>query len=429
MFPSMEERSVDQFKKTSSGSWTEQYPELGTGPISYEDSTSPEFFELEREAIFKRAWLNVGRVEELPRDGSFFTKELPPARASVIVVRDVNGEIRAFHNVCRHRGNKLVWEGSPREETRGFARQFVCKYHGWRYGLDGACGYVHQEEQFFDLKKSDHGLVPVHCETWAGFIFVNLAAAPRQSLKEYLGPMVGALEGYPFHQLTECYSFRAENASNWKIFMDAFQEYYHVPPLHTQQLGPGSLQNPEAEFVAAHYQLDGPHRVVSTAGPRKYTLPAEFHYPSEVLVRSGNQGPWDAPDIGTELPGVNPGGVEPWGIDNFQIFPNLEVLIYERGCYLVYRYWPTSHNTHIYEGYLYFAPARSARGRLANEYAAVLFKEYALQDAGTLDGTQMGLESGACSEFPLGDEEILVRHFHKTVGDWVDDYVRERGEG
>src|SRR6185436_12624510 len=175
------------------------------------------------------------------------------------------------------------------------------------------------------------------------------------------------------------------------------------------------LQNREAEFEAAHYQLDGPHRVVSTSGPRKHTLPIAYHYPSEVLTRSGNQGPWDAPDIGAELHGVNPGGVESWGIDNFQIFPNLEILIYEGGWYLTYRYWPTSYNTHVFEGSLCFVPAQSARQRVAHEYAALLFKEYALQDAGTLDGTQMGLESGACSEFPLGDQEILVRHFHATV--------------
>jgi Rieske 2Fe-2S family protein len=412
-------------EKPADGSWTARYPELGTGPVSYEDSISPEFYELEREAIFKRAWLNVGRVEQLPRNGSYFTKELPPAKTSVIVSRDMEGRIRAFYNVCRHRGNKLVWDGSPRDETSGVARQFVCKYHGWRYGLDGACGYVHQESQFFDLKKSDLGLAPVHCETWAGFIFVNLAATPRQTLKSYLGPMLGALEDYPFHKMTECYAFRAENKSNWKIFMDAFQEYYHVPPLHTQQLGPGRLQNPEAEFEASHYQLDGPHRMVSTSGPRKHSLPDEFHYPSELLTRSGNQGPWDAPDIGVQPPGVNPAGLESWGIDNFQIFPNLEILIYERGWYLAYRYWPTSHNTHLFEGYLYFVPARNARERVAHEYAAILFKEYALQDAGTLDGTQMGLESRAFSTFPLGDQEILVRHFHKSVGDWVDAHRRE----
>jgi Rieske 2Fe-2S family protein len=411
----------------SESSWTRRYAELGTGSISFEDSISPEFYELEREAIFKRTWLNVGRVEDLPRKGSYFTKEIPPAKASVIVSRDMEGEVRAFYNMCRHRGNKLVWEGRPGDETRGSARQFVCKYHGWRYGVDGACSYVHQEDQFFGLDRSKLGLVPVHCETWAGFIFVNLAPTPRQSLRAYLGPMVGALEDYPFHCMSERYAFRAENHSNWKIFLDAFQEYYHVPPLHTQQLGPGRLQNPEAEFEAAHYQIDGPHRMVTSSSPPKHEIPAKYLYPSEVLSRSGNLGPWDAPDIGTRLPGVNPGGVDGWAIDNFQIFPNLEILIYERGWYLMYRYWPTSHNTHVYEGYLCFTPARDARERIAREYAAVLYKEYALQDAGTLDGTQMGLESRASSEFPLCDQEILVRHFHKSVGDWVEAYRREVG--
>ena len=163
-----------RYPKPSPGSWTEHY-ELGTEPMSYEDSISPEFFELEREAIFKRAWLNVGRVEQLPRNGSYFTKELAVARTSVIIVRDREGQVRAFHNVCRHRGNKLVWNDFPKEETSGISRQFVCKYHGWRYDLDGSCSFVQQEQEFFDLDKADYGLVPVHCDVWAGFIFVNLA--------------------------------------------------------------------------------------------------------------------------------------------------------------------------------------------------------------------------------------------------------------
>src|SRR5262245_57147765 len=102
--------AVARFPKPSEGSWTEHYPELSTGLVSYEDSISPEFFELERDAIWKRAWLNLGRVEQLPRNGSYFTKELAVARTSIIVVRGLDGEIRAFHNICRHRGNKLVWQ-------------------------------------------------------------------------------------------------------------------------------------------------------------------------------------------------------------------------------------------------------------------------------------------------------------------------------
>src|SRR5262244_3889352 len=130
---------MPRFTKPPEGTWTQHYPELGTELVSYEDSISPELYELEREAIFKRAWLNVGRVEQVPRNGSYFTRELAVARTSLIIVRGADGVIRAFHNICRHRGNKLVWTDDPAAETHGSCRQFVCKYHGWTYGLDGKC--------------------------------------------------------------------------------------------------------------------------------------------------------------------------------------------------------------------------------------------------------------------------------------------------
>src|SRR3978361_2244356 len=88
-----------RWPKPVEGTWTEHYPELGTDPISFRDSTSPEFYELEREAVFKRAWLNVGRVEEVPRVGSYFTKEINAARASVIVVKGRDEKIRACSNI------------------------------------------------------------------------------------------------------------------------------------------------------------------------------------------------------------------------------------------------------------------------------------------------------------------------------------------
>jgi phenylpropionate dioxygenase-like ring-hydroxylating dioxygenase large terminal subunit len=100
---------IPHFAKPAEGSWTEHYPGLGTGPVDYSDSIDPAHYEAGREAIFKRTWLNVGRVERLPKTGSYFTRELTAAGTSVIAVRGKDGQIRAFHNICRHRGNKLVW--------------------------------------------------------------------------------------------------------------------------------------------------------------------------------------------------------------------------------------------------------------------------------------------------------------------------------
>jgi len=415
-------------EKPPEGSWTAHYPELGTGPVSYEDSISPEVYELERDAIFKRSWLNVGRVEQLPRRGSYFTKELAVAGTSVVVVRGTDGEIRAFHNICRHRGNKLVWTDFPREESHGNCRQFVCKYHGWKYDLDGSCAFVQQETEFFDLDKADYGLVPVHCDVWSGFIFVNLAAEPSQTLEEFLGPMITAIDGYPFDEMTERFYYRAEVGSNWKLFIDAFQEFYHAPVLHARQ-SPFAARPEvqEAGFEGLHYEIEGPHRMVTTYGGRGWLLPSEMLKPTETLTRSGLFGPWDAPEAQSRpLPkGVNPAGKEPWGLDSFQIWPNFVILIWERGWYLTYHYWPTSHNTHVFEGNLYFVPAQTARERLAQEMAAVTFKEYGLQDANTLEATQMMLETRVVTAFPLNDQEILCRHLHKVAADWVDDYTRE----
>lgn len=422
---------MSRWPKPPEGSWTEHYSQLGTAPMSYDDSTSPEFYELEREAIFKRAWLNVGRIEQVPRTGSYFTKEINAAKTSIIVVRGSDGEVRAFHNICRHRGNKLVWNDFPNEETSGTCRQFTCKYHGWRYGLDGALAFVQQEEEFFDLDKDAYGLVSVHCEVWAGFIFVNLAKQPEQSLTDFLGPMVTALDGYPFGNLTERFSYRAEIKANWKLYMDAFQEFYHAPILHGRQ-SPAkfSAAAAQAGFEAPHYQLDGPHRLVSTSGVVTWELDSEMRKPMEDITRSGLFGPWDVPDLGVaEMPpGLNPAKCDPWGLDSFQLWPNFTILVWSSGWYVTYQYWPTSHNTHIFEGNAYFVPARTARERVAHEMAAVTFKEYALQDSNTLEATQSMLESGVVSAFPLNDQEILLRHLHHVAAQWVDDYRNDKAE-
>jgi phenylpropionate dioxygenase-like ring-hydroxylating dioxygenase large terminal subunit len=415
---------MPHFAKPGEGSWTEHFG-LDTAPVDYEDSISPAFYDAERDAVFRKTWLNVGRVEQLPRNGSYFTKELDAARTSVILVRDMEGDLRAYHNICRHRGNKLVWNDYPREETSGVCRQFTCKYHGWRYGLEGQLTFVQQEAEFFDLDKDDFGLVPVTVDVWEGFIFVNFdpEAAP---LEEYLGKFGAGLAGYPFGLMTQKHTYRAEIGANWKLFIDAFMEFYHAPVLHAKQaVDEESRKLQSYGYEALAYDIDGPHAMVSSWGGMSPPKDLNMVKPSERVLRSGLFGPWEGPDLGELPPALNPARHKAWGTDSFLFFPNFMLLIWKPNWYLTYHYWPTSYNTHIFETSLYFAPPKNAFERLQQEMAVVTFKEYGLQDGNTLEATQTMIESRAVAQFPLCDQEVPLRHLHKTVREHV---ARHQGE-
>jgi phenylpropionate dioxygenase-like ring-hydroxylating dioxygenase large terminal subunit len=324
--------------------------------------------------------------------------------------------------MCRHRGNKLVWNDFPQEEVNGSCRQFTCKYHGWRYGLEGQLTFVQQEGEFFDLDKSEFGLVPVRVEVWEGWIFVNFdeAAAP---LAEYLGKFGAGLVGYPFDRLTQKHVYRAEIGANWKLFIDAFMEFYHAPVLHAKQATDEESRKLQGYgYEALAYDIDGPHSMVSSWGGMSPPKDLSMVKPIERVLRSGLFGPWEGPDLGDTPPAVNPAGHPAWGVDSFLFFPNFMILVWKPGWVLTYHYWPTSYNTHIFEGTLYFAPPANAYERLQQELAVVTFKEYGLQDGNTLEATQTMLESGAVTRFPLCDQEVPLRHLHKTAREYVAEY-------
>jgi hypothetical protein len=263
---------------------------------------------------------------------------------------------------------------------------------------------------------------------WSGFIFVNLARHPEQPLREFLGPMVTALDGYPFDRMTARFSYRADVGANWKLYMDAFQEFYHAPVLHAKQ-SPDKFSAPaqQAGFEAPHYQLEGPHRLVTTSGIRFWELDDDLLKPMERITRSGLFGPWQKPELGALPRGLNPAGCDPWGLDSFQLFPNFVILVWSQNWYLTYHYWPTAQNKHLFEGNLYFVPARTPRERVAQEMAAVTFKEYALQDGNTLEATQTMIEGRTgVDRFPLGDQEILLRHLHHVTRTRVEAYEKEQ---
>lgn len=126
--------------------WAEKYPDVGTGPVSAEPLVSAEHFALEKDKVFRRAWLNVGRLDDVPNPGDYIAKDLTACDASVLVIRGKDGRVRGFHNVCSHRGNKLLWD------AKGHCKGAItCGFHAWSYNTKGELTWVSDEENFFDL--------------------------------------------------------------------------------------------------------------------------------------------------------------------------------------------------------------------------------------------------------------------------------------
>ncbi len=419
------EVGLQEFEKPSTGTWTESFG-LDTGPVSLKDIYDPEFYELEKEAVFKRNWLYMGRVEKLTRKGSYFTKELPFLNLSLFVIRGMDDKIRAFHNVCSHRGNKLLWDDNPDNETSGSCRQIACKYHGWRYDLEGQVSYIHNAPEFFDFDVEQLKLPEIHCDTWAGFIFINLEETPSKGLREYLTPTVAKLESYPFDQMTEVYVCEETIKSNWKVFIDAYQELYHVPYVHSKMNNPDidATGTDKVPFMIPMFLRYDKHRMYSSGGP-KANLKVRSSRPLDELFSSSFYGPTDAPDVGDLGDGINPGNIENWGLDNWQLYPNFSLQNWGLGWYVTYEHWPVSATAHRFVLSQYFVPPKNARERLAQEHAALSVREFVIQDVGSCQALQSAVGTGARDEFTLNDQEVLVRHLHHCAVQDVEDYKRE----
>ena len=147
--------------------------------LPIEAYTGEEWFRRERKELFARSWLFAGMTEDLPHAGSF--KCIDAGEAPLVLMRDHEGRLRAFHNVCRHRGARLL-EG---EGTLG--RRLTCFYHSWSYELDGRlAGITFEEDQFRGIDKSCYGLHPAQVATWKNLVFVN-ADATAEPFEEWLG--------------------------------------------------------------------------------------------------------------------------------------------------------------------------------------------------------------------------------------------------
>jgi Rieske 2Fe-2S family protein len=195
-------------------------------------------FAAEKARIFCREWFCVGREEELAGAGAF--RVLDVAGESILLVRNRDGRLRAFYNVCRHRGSRLcrpVTAGAPAHAPLGgglAAGRITCPYHQWTYDLDGrliAAPWLSGEPGF---DKAHFSLYPVGVECWGGFIFVNLTPASAAPLAQQLGPIPARIARYDMAELRIGYSIGYEVAANWKIVCENYNECYHCGGVHPE---------------------------------------------------------------------------------------------------------------------------------------------------------------------------------------------------
>ncbi len=179
---------------------------------------------LEVERILRPSWQIGCHVSSIPRPGDYVTFDLGPD--SIVVLRDRDGTVRAFHNVCRHRGARLL-DGSGR-----CAGTVVCPYHGWSYGYDGRLVGVPARDSFPGLARDEHGLKPVRTEVSLGFVFVCLAGDPAPLAAQW-APFLAELAPYRFEEMVPLTPVSCEEWDvDWKVAMDNYLESYHVPVGH-----------------------------------------------------------------------------------------------------------------------------------------------------------------------------------------------------
>lgn len=227
-------------------------------PLAGARYTSREFMEAEWENVWTKSWLISVRADEIPEAGDFMLEQV--GRESILIVRQEDGGIRAFYNVCQHRGNKLV------TETEGSMPSFTCPYHSWRFELDGRCSYAQDPEDFPGGDPCGRAsLAEIGCEQFAGFVWINMDP-DCVPLRDFLGPIAQAFDAYPLETMVRVQATSVHMPCNWKLLLDNFHETYHLPTAH-----PEGIEYAEDSYRETHLELyDNGHAL----GQTKCCLPA-----------------------------------------------------------------------------------------------------------------------------------------------------------
>jgi choline monooxygenase len=350
--------------------------------------TDPALLDVEKARIFRRTWQLVGTLDHacgevngvkrtIADPESFFTAEV--ASEPIVVVRDKDGTLRAFSNVCRHRAGPIASGSGCKSVLR-------CGYHGWTYTLDGRLIGTPEVEgvEFFD--RSTMGMVPLRLETWEQFIFVNFDGN-AEPLSDYLGDIPEQARGFQFAGLQFAERRDYVINCNWKVYVDNYLEGYHIPIAHPGLMREIDYAQYRTDTFRYHSQQFAPIRAMKAedAGERAY-----------------------APGSGTQEALY------------FWIFPNLMLNLYPDNV-STNLIVPLSQDKTLTVFEWFFHDVGSAKVQESMKKAIAFSDEVQQEDIGLCESVQRGLRSSLYDRGRYSvKRENGVHHFHMLLGEFLD---------
>jgi phenylpropionate dioxygenase-like ring-hydroxylating dioxygenase large terminal subunit len=409
--------------------WQDESRNLLVPPGRY---TSPEFLLLEHEHLWSRIWLVAAVAADVAKPGDYVAFDFGPE--SLLITRDAEGEVHAFHNVCQHRGHTLADSGS------GNCKRFVCPYHGWEWDSAGALCKIPLAARFpqgFEAQRRQ--LRPVACEVFAGLVWICLRE-PTQTLEQFLGPIYRHVAPYKAETFQVNWDWTAEWGCNWKTAIDGFNETYHGPATHPQfgefldttgarfQFGDW-----HSVFIIEHGVRPGKNDdatigepmagALKRAGidPRKYTgrhEEARARLQAHRRDEARKHG-WDASEL---LDG------QLTDTHHFYVFPNLHIDFHGANALTVQRFRPHARDPdqclvdvidlkRAHKGVLKRTP--HVHVALGEPQHGIVY----IQDIERLTRIQKGLHSSGFKGALLSDMERRIGHMHQSIDQWLGEHV------
>jgi glycine betaine catabolism A len=342
--------------------------------------TDPEVFREEMERFFFGMWVCAGRSDQIAKPGDYFLAEV--VGESVIVTKDSGGRVRAFYNVCRHRGTQICKEREGR-----FSESIQCPYHAWTYELDGRLRAAPHMEQA-DFRKEDYPLRSLAAEAWDGHIFLNFGEKVRP-LAEQLAGLPTKFAPWGMEELRVYKRERYEVKANWKLIVLNYNECLHCPILHpmlnrvTDYLS-GENDEPRPTYIGGTMEFKGAAETMSLDGVRRRDF----------------------------LPGLNDEQCR--RVSYYAIYPNLFLSLHP-DYVLVHRLWPKNvDRTDVVTEWL-FHPREMAKKDFCGDDAVAFWDTTNREDWGITEQSQKGIASRGYVPGPYSVKEGLPAAFDRMI--------------